>query len=135
MPYFSESFRWFHFRIYLISALDWNIFHYCCNVLFSDNAGNKLTEQSLKAFLSSLEGQGEGGLLRLSLNVSIIILFLENLSFLKSLFWFQLCFSEESVSLRLWHLPEDTGNDVSQGPSKEKLLWSGGGWTQWTQDH
>ncbi|XP_050992995.1 LOW QUALITY PROTEIN: leucine-rich repeat-containing protein 71 [Labeo rohita] len=31
-------------------------------------SGNKLTEQSLKAFLSSLEGQGEGGLLRLSLN-------------------------------------------------------------------
>ncbi|XP_051949365.1 leucine-rich repeat-containing protein 71 [Xyrauchen texanus] len=31
-------------------------------------SGNKLTEQSLKLFLSSLESQGEGGLLRLSLN-------------------------------------------------------------------
>ncbi|XP_016133316.1 leucine-rich repeat-containing protein 71 [Sinocyclocheilus grahami] len=31
-------------------------------------SGNKLTEQSLEVFLSSLEGQGEGGLLRLSLN-------------------------------------------------------------------
>ncbi|XP_016407118.1 leucine-rich repeat-containing protein 71 [Sinocyclocheilus rhinocerous] len=31
-------------------------------------SGNKLSEQSLKVFLSSLEGQGEGGLLRLSLN-------------------------------------------------------------------
>ncbi|XDV34091.1 hypothetical protein PO909_004296 [Leuciscus waleckii] len=31
-------------------------------------SGNKLTEQSLKLFLSSLEGQGEGGLLHLSLN-------------------------------------------------------------------
>ncbi|XP_051728872.1 leucine-rich repeat-containing protein 71 [Ctenopharyngodon idella] len=30
-------------------------------------SGNKLTEQSLKLFLSSLEGQGESGLLRLSL--------------------------------------------------------------------
>ncbi|XP_067217702.1 leucine-rich repeat-containing protein 71 [Chanodichthys erythropterus] len=31
-------------------------------------SGNKLTEQSLKLFLSSLESQGESGLLRLSLN-------------------------------------------------------------------
>ncbi|XP_026087595.1 leucine-rich repeat-containing protein 71 isoform X1 [Carassius auratus] len=31
-------------------------------------SGNKLSEQSLRMFLSSLEGQGEGGLLRLSLN-------------------------------------------------------------------
>ncbi|XP_026145594.1 leucine-rich repeat-containing protein 71-like [Carassius auratus] len=31
-------------------------------------SGNKLTEQSLKVFLSSLEGQRDGGLLRLSLN-------------------------------------------------------------------
>ncbi|XP_058608699.1 leucine-rich repeat-containing protein 71 isoform X2 [Onychostoma macrolepis] len=31
-------------------------------------SGNKLTEQSLKVFLSSLEGQGECGLLHLSLN-------------------------------------------------------------------
>ncbi|XP_016119406.1 leucine-rich repeat-containing protein 71-like, partial [Sinocyclocheilus grahami] len=38
------------------------------STFFSDNAGNKLSEQSLKVFLSSLEGQGEGGLLRLSLN-------------------------------------------------------------------
>uniref|UniRef100_A0A8C1GHI8 Si:ch211-81a5.5 n=1 Tax=Cyprinus carpio TaxID=7962 RepID=A0A8C1GHI8_CYPCA len=42
--------------------------HYSCKFFFSDNAGNKMSEQSLKVFLSSLEGQGEGGLLRLSLN-------------------------------------------------------------------
>ncbi len=68
----------------LISSQYWSeTYLYCCNVFFSDTAGNKLTEQSLKVFLSSLEGQGEGGLLRLSLNVSIIILFL---IFLKCLF-------------------------------------------------
>lgn len=49
--------------------------NYGCNVFFSDNSGNKLTEQSLKLFLSSLEGQGESGLLRLSLKVSLLALF------------------------------------------------------------
>lgn len=50
-------------------------------VFFS--AGNKLTEQSLQLFLSSLTSQGDGGLQRLSVNVSIPTLFLCHSFFLQ----------------------------------------------------
>ncbi|XP_067281479.1 leucine-rich repeat-containing protein 71 isoform X2 [Pseudorasbora parva] len=56
--------------------LDAGIVHTGGNVIHPGNtcltslnlSGNKMTEKSLKLFLSSLEGQGEGGLLRLSLS-------------------------------------------------------------------
>lgn len=79
------------------------------------SAGNKLTEQSLKLFLSSLENQGDGGLQRLSLNVSIITLFI---FFFFDVVWAdvilcKLCILEESLLHKVWHLLENTGIDVS----------------------
>ncbi|KAI4886847.1 hypothetical protein NFI96_021446 [Prochilodus magdalenae] len=56
-----------------IQHVDGKVIHPGNTVLISLNlSGNKLTEKSLQRFLSSVVGQGEGGLLRLSLNVSLM---------------------------------------------------------------
>ncbi|XP_065138173.1 leucine-rich repeat-containing protein 71 [Paramisgurnus dabryanus] len=60
----------------VIPLLDTEIVHTGGKVLYPGNhyldylnlSGNKLTEEALKLFLSSLESQGDGGLRRLSLN-------------------------------------------------------------------